>query len=334
MPDTFSVSFILAGMYYGCHYLAKTARTGHFRSLMLYMLLVMVGTLAKLPAAYLLAVFAIPMLNKDVLMKRKGLFVVASLVSIAPALLWYFYWVPYLVDTYHFWHFFMGKPFLKGLHEIAENMPKTAKNFYQEALRFVGFALFLVGLIYAIVKKHKLLIAIFCLSFFPFLIVMCKAGDVFSNHSYYIIPFVPVMALLSGYGLQQLNNKKMQVVLLLAIGIEGILNQYHDFRLHPREIALLNLENDLNKVSLKTDLILINSGQYPTSMYFAHRKGWIESNEKIKDEQYLHTLQAEGLKYIVILKKIFGTTMRINLPIVAENDDYCIYKIVPDSSRQ
>ena len=77
--------------------------------------------------------------------------------------------------------------------------------------------------------------------------------------------------------------------------------------------AMLNLETDLDKFSNGTDVILINSGNSPTPMYFAHRKGWIDSNSKISDEEYINKLKKVGLKYIVILKRTFGENINLNL---------------------
>ena len=72
-------------------------------------------------------------------------------------------------------------------------------------------------------------------------------------------------------------------------------------------------------------MILINSTDYPTPMYFAHRKGWITYNEQIKNKVYRQSLQEHGLKYIVILKRSFGTVIPLDLPIMIENEDYTIY---------
>lgn len=328
MPDTFAMSFILSGIYFGTNYFdEEKKKSDRLINLVLFIILTALGSLSKLPSAYLLVVFILFFLNKKILLKRKIIFAIAATLSILPAILWYFYWVPYLVETYGFWHFFMGKSFSQGIHEIAANLNQTLQRFYDTALKYIGFIIFLFGLIHAVIKKQRLLIFVFILGFIGFLVIIFKAGYTFTHHSYYIIPFVPVMALITGYGIMQFKNKKLVLLLLLAVGFEGILNQQHDFRIHDKELALLNLEEDLNKVSISSNLILINSGNYPTPMYFAHRKGWINSNEKIKDDNYLQNLRAKGLKYIIILKKTFGTYMEMNLPIVLDNDNYCIYKL-------
>jgi len=176
------------------------------------------------------------------------------------------------------------------------------------------------------VRRQSILLYILILSFLSFLIIIFKAGYAFPHHSYYIIPFAPIMSLFAGYGLSLIKNNKVALIFLIAISVEGILNQQHDFRIHDKEKALMNLETDLDSISKRDDLILINSGEYPTPMYFAHRNGWINYNNQIKDEQYIQNLKETGLKFIVILKRSFGSNIILDLPIILENKDYCIYQ--------
>jgi hypothetical protein len=138
------------------------------------------------------------------------------------------------------------------------------------------------------------------------------------------------MALIAGYGLEKIRYHWMGLLLLVALSVEGIANQQHDFRIKEKEYRILNLEKDLDRVSRRHDLIFINSGAFPTPIYFSHRKGWIGSNEEISNEQYISKLKKEGLKYIVILKRSFGTEIALNQYLkVMENEDYCIYKLQP-----
>ena len=181
-------------------------------------------------------------------------------------------------------------------------------------------------MIYSIIRRDKLLLMIFLSTFLSFCVIIFKAGFTFSHHSYYIIPFVPVMALIAGYGLDKIKSSKIALFILILISIEGIANQQHDFRIKEKDRSILTLEKDLDKVSNRNDLILINSGLYPTPMYFSHRKGWINSNDEINNEDYIKKLRSKGLKYIVILKKCFGTEMRLTKhDMVFENDSYIIY---------
>lgn len=328
MPDTFSMSLIIACIYYGSNYLDNTLRKYNFIHLICYTVLMSLGVLSKLPSGYLLSIFVLFLLNKNIPIKRKVIFSFVSLIGILPIVVWYYYWVPYLVDKFGFWHFFMGKGFIQGLNEILQNLNETLSKFYDTALKFIGFGIFLYGLVYSIIKGDSKVYFLFTITFISFSIIIVKAGYTFPHHNYYIIPFVPVMALIAGYGLSKIKYYRMTLILLIAISIEGIANQQHDFRIKEKDRQLLNLEKDLDSVSLRSDLIIINSGDYPTPMYFAHRKGWVNTNDKIRDDEYIQSLKEKGLKYIVILKRSFGTEISLNqYNKVLENEDYRIYEL-------
>jgi 4-amino-4-deoxy-L-arabinose transferase-like glycosyltransferase len=165
MPDTFAMSFILAGIYFGTNYFDKNSRSGGFLNLIYYGVLIALGTLSKLPSAYLLIIFLIPILSIEVIFKRKIAFVAASIFSLLPSIIWYFYWVPYLVETYGFLHFFLGKELYQGIIEITNNINSALQNFYENAFNFIGFALFLFGLVHVIIKKKQTTILCFCPEF-------------------------------------------------------------------------------------------------------------------------------------------------------------------------
>jgi 4-amino-4-deoxy-L-arabinose transferase-like glycosyltransferase len=326
MPDTFAMSLIIASIYFGSNYLES--KKNDLINLLCYFLLLMLGLLAKLPSGYLYVIFSFFYLDKQIAMKRKVIFSVVSILGILPGTIWYFYWVPHLVDTYGFWHFFMGKKIGEGFDEVLLNINQTLSRFYDTALKFIGFAIFVFGLITSIVKNERRIYCPFFLTFLSFSIVIFKAGFTFAHHSYYVIPFVPVMALLAGYGLSLIKYSKLSIIILIAISIEGIANQQDDFRIKETDRRILNLEKDLMKVSKQEDLILINSGSYPTPMYFSHRKGWVSYNEEILNENYVNGLRNKGLKFIVILKRSFGSEILINeFKKVLENEDYCIYEL-------
>lgn len=326
MPDTFSMSLILASIYYGVRYLENQSRGLNVLNLVVYLLTMSLAVLSKLPAGYILVVFAVFMLNRNIALYRKFWFGLVSVVGLIPVYYWYYEWVPYLVETYGFWHFFMGKSMSEGLAEILTHIPETLSRFYETAMQFTGFVMFLLGLLWAIKYKNWKLLYIVIVCLVSFSVIIFKAGFTFYHHSYYIIPFVPIMALVAGFAISKIRNSKLLVVILLAIGVEGIASQYQDFFIPEKKLRILQLEADLDSVSNPKDLILINSGKYPTTMYFAHRKGWIDYNEKVKDINYLYELKTKGLKYIVILKDADNLVLP-NLKKVKENSDYSIYSV-------
>ena len=113
---------------------------------------------------------------------------------------------------------------------------------------------------------------------------------------------------------------------MTAIAIEGIANQQHDFFLKPSAQHLLNLESDLNQISQPNDLIAINSGDVPTPMYFAHRKGWILHQEDLLNVSYLEDLKSKGVKFVVVLNNN-QTNFNPNLlgQLIMKKEGYSIY---------
>ncbi len=328
MPDTFSMSLIIASIYYGSNYLEAMQGRRKWVHLIAYFVLFVAGTLAKLPSAFLMVVMAFFVLDRRIDLKPKVVLSAVTGIGLIPVVLWYYYWVPQLVSTYGFWHFFMGKSIGQGFSEIIEHFPQTLQRFYDTALKFVGFAMFLFGLAYAIKKGDKKVVFLFLLTFASFCAIIVKSGFTFPHHNYYIVPFVPVMALVAGYGLAKVPNAKFASVILFVIVAEGIANQQHDFRIREEDKFLMTIEQELDKVSDRNDLILINSGEYPTSMYFTHRKGWVEYNEKVSDVNYVSELKAKGLKYMLIMKKRFGTEIELQkYEIVQDNENYRLYKL-------
>lgn len=328
MPDTFSTSLVIASIYYGTAYLQSNERKKLVGYLFASLLLLLIGVLAKLPAGFLLICYALFYFNTAISIVRKIIFAVGITLVFIPIIWWYYSWVPFLVEQFGFWHFFMGKSLKQGLIDIAEHLPLTLSRFYDTALKFIGFGVFLFGFIHALCKKQRAIYGIFLLGFVGFSLIILKAGFTFAHHNYYIIPFVPIMSLVAGYGLAQLPSKTWKTVLLIGIIVEGIANQQHDFRIKENDAALLHLEADLDLFSSQKDLIFINSGDFPTPMYFAHRKGWIGTNETLLNREKLAEMRTKGLKYVVVLKRSFGSDLE--LPTGKElfhSDDYRIYSL-------
>jgi hypothetical protein len=135
------------------------------------------------------------------------------------------------------------------------------------------------------------------------------------------------MALFCGYGISIVANQRLKVLIIAVIMLEGILNQQHDFFLKPKDAAILSLERTLDRFSEPNDLILINSNDFPTPMYFTHRKGWIATNGQISDERYIESLKTKGCRYIVILKQSFGSDMALKYRQVYNDEFYSIYRL-------
>ena len=136
-----------------------------------------------------------------------------------------------------------------------------------------------------------------------------KTGSVFPQHTYYVIPFVPIMSLFLGLGLDALAQfrwiDKWKNVLIFLIVVEGISNQMHDHFIKKSETYKLTLETEVSRHIPVSDLVIINSGVNPQELYFLHRKGWVALNEQIFDVNQLNQWIHKGAKYVVLNKSLF-----------------------------
>lgn len=307
MPDTFSMSLVIIGFYYGLRFF----REHRLKHLFWYVLFAALGVLSKLPSGYILVLFAWYIFSPAIPWSRKWQFSAASIMVITIGGIWYFFWVPELISEFGFKHFFTGKGMLIGIREIGASLDMALKHFYERTLLYTGFLCFLAGLFFSIKNRRRDLLLIFGTSFMAFLVVVFKSGYTFSHHSYYMVPFAPVMSLMAGYGLYELKRKIIVTVLISALVLECLATFHYDFR-NERNLELLQIEAIMDKYTGRDDLILINCGSYPTPMYFAHRKGWIAGNDRIGTQSYVRSLEEKGLACILILRSNFGSD--INLP--------------------
>lgn len=321
MPDTFSASLVIIGVYYGCKYLNETK---NYKSLLLYLLFIGAGMLSKISSVSLCVVLLLPFFTADT--KRKLLFGLATLIWIVPVAWWYFIWVPYLNDHFGTGHFFMGVKLSEGTAQLLQGIPTLLSFFYDHTLKYIGFIVFTFGIAFALYKKEKQLLLIVLLSLSVLLLVLAKGGSSGLRHDYYMVPFAPVMALVAAYALYHIKWRWTATILLFAISAEGILNQYHDFRIKDGEANMLALEGILDEVNVRNDLVAINSNKVPTPMYFAHRKGWLCSNEQLQSTDYITQLKSEGLKNIVVMKIAFDGDCDLPYSIVYEDDVVKVFK--------
>jgi hypothetical protein len=135
------------------------------------------------------------------------------------------------------------------------------------------------------------------------------------------------MAFITGCGLAYINNKKVVAVIVIIVGIESIASQIYDFRLRQPYKSLTNLEEIMDSVSKKDDLIVINSGRHnPTAMYFAHRRGWTVPHTFLDDSVYMNDIKRKGCKYVVLATKLYQDA-KLEYPVVHESEYFKIYKI-------
>jgi hypothetical protein len=238
MPDTFSAALGIIALYAATRYLDR----GRLLPLLLFLVLATLGGLSKLPTTLLLSLIAIPILSKHYPLPRRVALIVAGGMAVGYVALWYFYWQPYLLRTYINQLYY---PFTlsEGIKYTLGLWPGTLKKFYFDALvSYLAFAFFLAGLFFMFREKLTLMKTILALTFLIYAFFIVKTGNIFPTHNYYTIPFVPVMALVAGYGLSKITNTKVAALALEIILIEGLANQQHDLHLNQKEFYRTGLE--------------------------------------------------------------------------------------------
>lgn len=323
MPDTFSVSLVMTGLFFALRYL----KTGNVWQLLLFGLLSCLGMLCKIPAMSLLSFLGVMWFVPALDRKRVWLVAFTAVLAFLPVAFWYFVWVPHLVSTYGFQLYF-PKSLSEGWFEIRPLWPNFLEKFYFSALHsYLGLAACLAG-IWVLAKKYawqwSFALAVFAAVFGLFIL---KTGAVFPLHNYYIIPFVPVMTLCCGMALYQLKYRTA-VALVVLIGIEAIANQQHDFKVPADKAYKLTLESLLEAHVPTGGKVVINGGQSPQDMYFAHRKGWSVSNVELMRPQFADSLGRLGARYLIIDKNQFANSSHFKTyNKLMENQDYVVYAL-------
>ena len=128
-----------------------------------------------------------------------------------------------------------------------------------------------------------------------------KSGVIFLTHEYYILPAVPLLAILGGYAISTLG--KYAWVLMLCISIEAIGNQLYDFKLNSSEAYKLGLGPIADRYIPTDALVAINGNSNPQELYLLGRKGWNLSDETLRQKAMVNELTGKGCSYLVINKR-------------------------------
>jgi hypothetical protein len=326
-PDCFGAGLCLMALYFILTYL----EAGKWRHLAFYLVLASLGILSKISCGILLSVLVIPLIFGKYPIDRKVWMVAISSVIILSVVGWYFFWVPHLNNTYGYGgHFNMGYPLTEGWSQIVSHWKQILRRLYIVPMKYLGFAIFVVSLIYVLYRRQWLIFSIFVIPYFCFLMVILKTGQNIVADQYYVLCAIPVMAFISGYALAPMANKNIMIVILMATALESIGAQINDFRTHRINAAFKNLESIVDSVSSRDDLFVVNTDPHcPTALYFAHRKGWTVFPRSLTDQNLINELKTKNCKFALVCKKLYGLDydVTLNLPQVFESEDFRIYSL-------
>lgn len=326
MPDTWCISWMLIATYYGLRFLLPSnSAKHHYRDLILFFLLATFATLSKISALVYLGLFIPILVQSGLTRTRSLLWMGAALLSVAISAYWYFIWNPHLAAANNTWYN-SGQAPLEGLKTLIAHPVATLRNFYFLAFNgYILFAFSLAGLVFLLKEKAKEILWPLTGITFLFAGYMIISGHYFHSHSYYIIPFVPVLALLAGYAIDKVKSPKLAILLVL-IGVgESIANQQHDFRINDSELYKLELEKLVDEVAEQDALICVNGNGNPQQLYLAHRKGWVVSDAEIQNMAFLDSLQQLGCRIAVVDVRDGDISLPFGPDLVISN--YKIYSL-------
>lgn len=320
MPDTEALAVYLMGIYY----FFEALRFGRWKDVLLSFMMLSLGLLLKISVLPLLAFVVFAYVKTSNEPKKPGVFLIPFL-SLIPACIWYFIWNPYLAEHFGSWYN-LGGGLVDGSRAFLESPFLLLQQLvFHPFVSYLAFALCLYGIIRIV--KHgvswawKLSLPLFLLLFTGYAL---KAGVIFLTHEYYILPAVPLLAMLGGYALSTLG--KYAWVLMFCISMEAIGNQLYDFRLNSSEAYKLGLGPVADHYIPTDALVAINGNSNPQELYLLGRKGWNLSDETLRQKAMVNELTGKGCSYLVINKRTlpslpdFGT-------IIYDGVDYQIIQL-------
>ncbi|MBL7963519.1 MAG: glycosyltransferase family 39 protein [Flavobacteriales bacterium] len=296
MPDAFSISLVIMGLYF-----ADRVVAGGNRWLLLPgMLLVALGGLCKMPAIVLGALWPLFAWEAGLRSRAGRSLLMASVLAVLPVAWWYFLWQPHLLETFGNQLYFPFA-FRDGIRTLLDLWPLVLEKFYFSALRsFVALVFCLWGIRILAGRSPRELSIVLAAVMLPFLYFMVRTGDVFPRHDYYVLPVVPLMALVAGVGLAGLSRAWLRTALVVLICAEGLLNQVHDLRWNTTNAYLLQAGALADRFSGPHDLVACNGDLDPRLIYYLHRKGWSLTNEELQRKETLEMLRSRGCRAIIV----------------------------------
>lgn len=325
MPDVFSLSLVLTGINIGWDYLEK----GRWWRLPLFALLAGAGLLSKIPSAAPMVLLVVPFFDRRIAIDRKAWLAVFGSLAVAAMSAWYFVWIPWAEKAYeHAWFFRL--PFRQAWYELWIKASRyTEDRFVPDALQSRGAYVFVVlGIFFAFYKKHYALLSSWVLYSAIFHLFMLQVGIVFCSHEYYVIPYVPMMALLGGYGLQStLKHNGLFLAVLFVVMVEAIWWKRGDFFPGPPEQPYTKLRSIVNQV-VPADAKVLAAGKSepdPAMLYLCGRRGWSEQR-RARDTSWLNGEAGVGLHYAIFYKTYLPADS-LPYPVLYEDADFKVFKI-------
>jgi 4-amino-4-deoxy-L-arabinose transferase-like glycosyltransferase len=346
MPESAMLMFSVLGIYW----FSEWVDGGRVIYFIFALLCVSLAVLLKLPALYL----GLPLLYLAYCKYEKKLFKKLSL--------WLFVFFVFLsagVWYYHAHQLYLSSGLTFGIWDAGTgkwgnlNTIITAK-FYNDVffksiaerhLTYAGFVPFVIGLFIHRQTKEEKVFDYWLLAIVVYIIIVARGNQV---HEYYQLPFILPAVVFAGKAFDKylsisafsvsskarLATSSFFGLCLVGIFVLAYLRYANFMNGETESSALFKMGASVQSLTDENALIVaVNEGN-PVVLYRSNRKGWNSSPEDL-DSLFLQEKRAQGAKFIVGEKNIFGNNSRqqtlnrllSNYESVVNNSEYFILKL-------
>lgn len=324
MPDTFSLFLTIIGVYQLYRYLGG-ARVSN---LLWGGVWVALGVLCKIPSLVVVTLLIVPFLRADIALRKKVYVALATGIGGVLVGLWYFYWMPHLQEISSCFALIYPVSLTEGAQIIFHERPaQTMMRFEWNAFYSrAPYYCFIAGLALTLLRGQWRLILGSLVYTGLFVLFILKTGAVFPTHSYYVIPYIPLMALYVGVLLDQEKWLSRRVSLVAALGMlcVPLSVTLADIGLNSR-VEELRLEPVLDSLGVAPESLILIKGRWgePTAMYYSGRRGWMQDSENMDRYDWLETYREQGLEYILVDRRKVADTLVY--PLMYQDSVWLIY---------
>ena len=291
MPDTAAIALYVIGIYY----FFNALNHAKWKDICLSFAFLSLGLLVKIAVLPLLGFLVFAYLFYRNRPKISWVFML-PILSLIPALLWYFVWNPYLSTTYGNWYN-IGGSLTEGSFALVNSPIKLIEQlFFHPFFSYLVWGGIVFGFYQALKQGLSKEISFSLVTFIALFVgYALKSGQIFITHEYYILPLVPVLAIAGGYGFAKWGKYAWVFIVLTAI--EAVANQVHDFRYNRNEAYKLRLRSIGVTYIPQDALVSINGNSNPQELYFLKRRGWNLSDESMCNGKKRKSLMEQGCSY-------------------------------------
>lgn len=319
--DVFGVSLMMMGLYFGLSFFREHKPWQLFISILLSGL----GILSCLSASIFMMVYIIPLWQNRMEWKLWVPWLLGSSLVFVAVYEWYFVWNPYLIEEYNGGYTFRTS-FYEVLDNWKESLPYQLKLYGFDALKsLVLLGCTLGGLLWIVVKRQWLLYFITILLFGGHYIFFLHSQFFEDAQDSYVVSFVPVMALVAGYGLAKVKRQWLLGILLMGGMLESIVNQWDSLVVKDSERYRLELEAIADRILKPGDMVAFASDGNPQELFLSHRKGGRVSWHSINDFHLLDAMESTGFKYLFVNRN--SGQMDIGVDTFYIDENYVVYDL-------